>query len=458
VSLTRTELLERTAATALASPLARVTAAPTPLQPLRVITVGIEWPQGMREQAQADLGFPLRLQVLTSRQEVDAVLANPESFDVFGGYSYQAMRVWFAGHLRPVDTHLIPAWRDLYKLFAWGKLMPGSSCPYGVGDAPFRSLFLGAGTKGLPRSSAPATRTSAVVQWIDERTGRPHGGQPMPRYVMGVPAHFAAESLGYLLEVIPRAPGHVSWGELLNRSWKGRVTVQDDPAVALVDLGRAAQTVGIMRFRNVGAMTIPEVDRLVKVLTLYRKQGQFRQPWTSFNDVVNLMASKDVALSPLWPSAAARVAAEGVRIVYAVPPEGYRGSCSAVGISSRVPRGPRLDACYSYLNWLYDGFFGATMMRQGYYVANGGKLESWISTFGTSPAFGSFTGAEFRYWYEGRPAAYPLPDVKGVFAIKRGTRREGGAFATRMCRCTAWSSYFHASGHQARRFREFTGT
>ena len=29
---------------------------------------------------------------------------------------------------------------------------------------------------------------------------------------------------------------------------------------------------------------------------------------------------------------------------------------------------------------------------------------------------------------------------------------------TRMCRCTAWSSYFHASGHQARRFREFTGT
>ncbi len=456
MSLTRTELLQRTAATALASPVARNTTPPP--QPLRVITMGIEWPQGMREQAQADLGFPIRLQVLTSREEVDAVLAQPDSFDVLGGYSYQAMRVWFAGHLRPVDTRRIEAWNDFYKLFAWGKLVPGSSCPYGVGDAPFRSLFLRTGTKDLPRSSAPATRTSAIVQWIDERTGRPYRGEPMPRYVTGVPAHFAAESLGYLLEVIPRAPGHVSWGELLNRSWKGRVTVQDDPAVALVDLGRAAQTAGIMRFKNVGAMTIPEVDRLVKVLTLYRKQGQFRQPWTSFNDVVNLMASKDVALSPLWPSAAARVAAEGVRIVYAVPPEGYRGSSSAVGISARVPRGPRLDACYAYLNWLHGGFFGATMMRQGYYVANGGKLASWISTFGTSPAFGAFTGAEYRYWYDGRPAAYPLPDVKGVLAIKRGTRREGGALQTRMCRCTAWSSYFHASGHQARRFREFTGT
>ena len=45
------------------------------------------------------------------------------------------------------------------------------------------------------------------------------------------------------------------------------------------------------------------------------------------------------------------------------------------------------------------------MMRQGYYVANGGKLATWISTFGTSPAFGAFTGAEYRYWYDGRPAA-----------------------------------------------------
>ena len=101
-----------------------------------------------------------------------------------------------------------------------GEARAGSSCPYGVGDAPFRSLFLRTGTKELPRSSAPATRTSAIVQWVDERTGKPYAGEPMPRYVTGVPAHFAAESLGYLPEVIPRAPGHVSWGELLNRSWK----------------------------------------------------------------------------------------------------------------------------------------------------------------------------------------------------------------------------------------------
>jgi hypothetical protein len=47
----------------------------------------------------------------------------------------------------------------------------------------------------------------------------------MPRYVVGVPAHFAAESLGYLPDVIRKAPGHVPWAELLNGRWKGRVAV-----------------------------------------------------------------------------------------------------------------------------------------------------------------------------------------------------------------------------------------
>ncbi|HST24604.1 MAG TPA: hypothetical protein VLJ76_01305, partial [Gaiellaceae bacterium] len=115
----------------------------------------------------------------------------------------------------------------------------------------------------------------------------------------------------------------------------------------------------------------------------------------------------------------------------------------------------RLDACYAYLNWLYAGFFGATMMRQGYYVANGEHLRNWIITFGVTQA-GPFSAAEYGYWYEGRPAAYSLPDVKGALgAIKRGARREGGSLAARMCRCTAWSSTFHAAGYQAKRFQEF---
>lgn len=456
MSLTRRELLERTLAAGIAAPLVRPQARPIKL-PLRVNTVGIEWPDGTLQQAQLDLGFPIRLDQTSSVSQIQAVLTRPETFDIFSGYSYQAMRVWFAGHLRPIDTRRIAAWPHLYRLFAWGKLTPGASCRYGLGDAPFRSLFLRTGTESLPRSNGDPVRSRQIVQWIDERTGRPYGNAPMPRYVTGVPAHFAAESLGYLPDVIQKAPGHVSWAELLNARWKGRVAVQDDPAVALVDLAQAVQAAGILRFRNVAALTIAELDLLVRVLIAYRKQGQFKGTWSSFNDVVNLMASKDVAIAPLWPSAAGRIASEGVRIAYAVPPEGYRGSCSAIGIAAHVPKGPRLDACYAYLNWLYAGYFGAQMMRQGYYVANGEQLPHWIRTFGVSLASNPFGPAEYRYWYDGRPAARALPGAKGTLAIKPGTKREGGSFAARMCRCSTWGSYFHAAGHQARRFRDFVG-
>jgi putative spermidine/putrescine transport system substrate-binding protein len=467
VGLTRSDLLTRGGIAAVAAPLAGsrpFNEPPRPggstiTAPLRVSTIGIEWPDGVHQQAQLDLGFPIQLEPLTSILQVENVLSKPESFDVFGGYSYQAMRVWFSGHLRPVDTRRIAAWPDLYALFTRGKLVPGSACRYGVGDAPFRSLFLRAGTTGLPVSSARPPRTQEIVQWIDERTGQPHGARPMPRYVVGVPAHFSAESIGYLVSVIPKSPARVSWAELLNRSWKGRVGMQNDPAVGLIDLGRAVEALGIMPFRNLGQMTIPEIDRLVKILTLYRKQGQFRAAWSGFNDSVNLMASKDVAIAPLWPSAVARVAAEGVRIAYAVPPEGYRGSCSSVGISSRVTAGTRLDACYAYLNWLHQGFFGAEMMRQGYYVANGARLPEWIETYGASSASSPFSPDEYRYWYEGRRAARALPDVKGtLLSIRRGALREGGSLAARMCRCTTWSSYFPAAAYQTKRFGDFLTT
>ena len=85
------------------------------------------------------------------------------------------------------------------------------------------------------------------------------------------------------------------------------------------------------------------------------------------------------------------------------------------------------------------------MMRQGYYVANGKRLPEWIERFGASLLGDPFNVAEYRYWYEGRPAPWPLTGVKGTHTIKRGARREGGSIVERMCRCTAWGSYFSIS-------------
>ena len=41
----------------------------------------------------------------------------------------------------------------------------------------------------------------------------------MPRYIVGTPAHFNADSIGYNADVIKKQPGQVGWQELLNKKW-----------------------------------------------------------------------------------------------------------------------------------------------------------------------------------------------------------------------------------------------
>jgi putative spermidine/putrescine transport system substrate-binding protein len=426
---------------------------------LRVNTLGVEWPQGVQQQAEKDLGFKFQVQALSSVAQVQKVITDPASFDIFGGYNYQDMQAWPAHHLLPIDTKKIKAWPQLYKLFAYGKLNPGSkSCTYGDGDAPFRSLFLKQGTSGLPLSRELPKGNREIVQWIDESTGKPHKGQPMPRYIVGIPAHFNMDSMGYLGDVITKQPNQVSWAELLNAKWKGRTALLNDPGIAMQDAGNAVQALGLMKFKDVGNMTKPEIDRLVKIMTTYKKKGQFRAFWSTFNESVNLMSSKEVVIESMWSPAVALLTAQGVPVRYAAPPEGFRGWCSAQGISSSVTDPAKLDACYRYLNWMYDGFLGAAIMRQGYYIGNGSQLLGWIKGPGSKIAYGghTFDPAEYDFWYGGKPAAKDLPGILGnVGDVKKGQVRDGGSFEKRACHYSSWNSYFRESAYQVKRFNDF---
>jgi putative spermidine/putrescine transport system substrate-binding protein len=426
---------------------------------LRVNTLGVEWPQGVQQQAEKDLGIKFQIQALSSVAQVQKVITAPESFDIFGGYNYQDMQAWPAHNLLPIDTKKIKAWPQLYKLFTYGKLNPASkSCTYGDGDAPFRSLFVKQGTSGLPLSKELPAQNKEIVQWIDESTGQPHGGKPQPQFVVGIPAHFNMDSMGYLGDVITKAPNKVSWAELLNPKWKGRVALLNDPGIALQDAGNAVKALGLAKFQDLGNMTKKEIDTLVKIMTTYKKKGQFRAFWSTFNESVNLMSSKEVVIESMWSPAVALLTAQGIPVKYAAPPEGFRGWCSAQGISASVKDPKVLDACYRYLNWMYEGFLGAAIMRQGYYIGNGSTLSGWIAANGTKKPYGGhpFTAAEYDFWYNGKPAAADLPGITGhVGDIKKGSTRDGGSFTTRACHYSSWNSYFRESTYQVKRFNDF---
>ena len=104
---------------------------------------------------------------------------------------------------------------------------------------------------------------------------------------------------------------------------------------------------------------------------------------------------------------------------------------------------------------MYEGFLGALIMRQGYYVANGKTLLSWINSKG-STGKPPFTAAEYDFWYNGKAAPRDLPGITGhVGDIKKGQTRDGGSFLVRSCKYSSWNSFFRQNTYQVKRFNDF---
>jgi putative spermidine/putrescine transport system substrate-binding protein len=431
---------------------------------LNVISLGVEWPAGAQDQAQKDLGFKFNVQLLSTNAQVQKAITAPESFDIGGLYSYQMFPIWPTGNLAPVDRTQLTAWNDFYQLFTKGKVNPSDKgATSGQGNAPFRVMFIdpqgssgGIGrSTGLPLTKEGPTNNTQIVQWWDESKNAPYKGKAQPQFVVGGTAHFNMDSMGYNGDVIKKAPNQVHWGELLNPAWKGRVALLNDPGIAMQDAGNAVKQLGLMKFQNLGNMTRAEIDGLIKLLIKYKKQGQFRAFWSTFNESVNLMSSKQVVIESMWSPAVALLTAQGVNVRYAFPPEGMRGWCGTQAIPKHVT-GDKLQAVYDYINWTNEGFLGALIMRQGYYVANGKTLPAWIKSSKASEGKPAFTMDEYDFWYNGKPAVKDLPGITGhVGDIKKGQKRDGGSFVQRSRHYSSWNSFFRENVYQVKRFNDF---
>jgi putative spermidine/putrescine transport system substrate-binding protein len=430
---------------------------------LNVISLGVEWPQGAQAQAEQDLGFKFNVQLLSTNAEVQKSVTAPDSFDVGGLYNYQMFPIWPTGNFQAVDRHKLKAWNDYYPVFTKGRVNPqDKSATFGQGDAPFRVLFVdkAGSAHGIGKSTGlPLTKEGPsqkqIVQWWDESKNAPYKGKPQPRWVLGGIAHFNMDSMGYNGDVIKKQPNQVHWGELLNPAWKGRVALLNDPGIAMQDAGNAVKQLGMMKFRDLGNMSKKEIDGLIKILIKYKKKGQFRAFWSTFNESVNLMSSKEVVIESMWSPAVALLVAQGVPVRYAFPPEGMRGWCGCQAIPKHVT-GDKLNAVYDYLNWTNEGFLGALIMRQGYYVANGKTLPAWIKSAKAQEGKPAFTIDEYNYWYNGKAAPKDLPGITGhVGDIKKGTKRDGGSFRQRSHHYSSWNSFFKENVYQVKRFNDF---
>jgi len=413
---------------------------------LRVMGLSIDLIDPVKTAAEQALGFKLDFDVTDSVTMVQRAKTQPASFDVFAGYTYQMNQVWSSGHLIPEDISKLTRWHQMTPLVTQGKIDPTSTdCTYGDGDAPFRSLYVDADKKGVWPSSAdtPSELRGVLVSWVDESKGKTVGEEPA--FTIGPPNNFNLDSIGYDADVIDRRPEEIDWSDLLNASYRNRVAIINDPGLGMQDAGAAARAIGAMAIKDLGNMTRPEIDGLVKILLEYKRKKQFRQLWTTLNDSVQLMASGDVALQDMWWNAVALLVANGRNARYAVPKSGFRGWCSAQGISTEAAKNAsKLQACYDYINWWHSGKPGAIMMRQGYYNVVQETSRAFVEP------------AEWDYWIEGKPAAKDLPGITGkVGDIKKGQVREGGAVNQRACRFSSWNSFADEQDYQVERWNDF---
>jgi putative spermidine/putrescine transport system substrate-binding protein len=413
---------------------------------LRVTGLGVDLIDPIKTAGEAALGFKLAFDVTDSVTMVQKAITQPGSFDVFSGYTYQFNQAWPSGNFHNEEIAKITRWPEMSSLITQGKVDPTSTtCTYGDGDAPFRTLYIDVDQAGTWPSSTetPSELSGVLVEWVDESTGQPVGDEPA--YTIGPPNNFNMDSMGYNTDVIPKEPEEVDWPELFNAAYKGRVALLNDPGIGMQDAAAASVASGILQFGSLGNMTKEEIDAITQVLLDLKAKGQFRAFWTTFDESVNLMASGEVVLESMWSPAVALLVAQGQPVRYAAPPTGFRGWCGTEAISKEAEKDPSLlQACYDYINWWHSGEPGAIMMRQGYYNAVQEPSRQFVEP------------EEWDFWIDGKPAAKDLPGITGqVGDIKAGQVRDGGSFVDRACNYLTWNSYFEENEYQIQRWNEF---
>jgi spermidine/putrescine-binding protein len=185
----------------------------------------------------------------------------------------------------------------------------------------------------------------------------------------GVPTVLQGDSFAYLPELTGGALD--SYGALFDPKFRGFVALEDNyttagqkTALYLKDSKQA--TIG-----DPANMTAAEVKTVIDFLVEKKKEGQFRTIWSSFEQAVNLIVTKEVKVIDCWEPMVFVAKSKGIDAVYAAPKEGYLLWAMAAYIVKNPSRAPaRETAAYDLLDFMLGGWYGATITALRGYMTN----------------------------------------------------------------------------------------
>ncbi len=382
---------------------------------VRVLGTHVTLQEELRVQAMKDLGIKLVFEPNGSAAVLQKASSNPSSFDLYEQWSDSINILWSANVIQPIEIDRIKNWKEINSLTKEGKVAPDAKI--GAGDAPNKILYVQKdGTLG-------SNKTNQVSF--------------MP-YVHNV------DSFGYNTNLISKGVPYQteSWSWLLDEKNKGKVALVNAPTIGIFDAALAAQGAGLIKFKDIGNMTIEEIDSLFKILIEKKKKGHFAGFWSSVPQSVEFMVKKRASIASMFSPGVSGARGQGIPVTYASPKEGYRAWHGVMCLSKKTD-GFVKDAAYEYMNWWLSGWPGAFIARQGYYISNPGRSQNLIPKH------------EWDYWYEGKEATQKLKGTDGKFSVEAGEFRDGGSYIKRFSNIAVWNTVMDNYDYSLDKWYEF---
>lgn len=367
---------------------------------LRVLGTDVTMQEEIRRRAERDLGFNIAFEAKGSAGVLQKASTRPETFDVYEQWSNSIKVLWQAKAIQPIEKSRIRRWNEIGPLTKTGKITP--EMKVGAGDAPHRLL-------NVQSDGELGSEATDQISFLP--------------YVHNV------DSFGYNTNLIPAGVAYEteSWGWLLDPAYRGKVGLVNEPAIGIFDAALAAQALGLVEINDVGDMSRSEIDSLFDVLVHLKRDGHFAGIWNSVPQSIQFMQSGRVAIESMFSPAVSVLNGAGIPVRYAAPREGYRGWHGVLCVSSKTT-GYALDAAYEYMNWWLDGWAGAHMARQGYYISVPEPTRNYLPD------------EEWDFWYRGKPATRDLPGADGKIAVRAGEERTGGSYEDRFRNVAVWNT------------------
>ena len=186
--------------------------------------------------------------------------------------------------------------------------------------------------------------------------------------IYGVPTVLQGDSFAYL----PEETGDLnSYAALFDPRFRGFVALEDNYTTAGQKTALFLKHSGQAEIADPADMTPDEVRTVIDFLIDQKRAGQFRVVWSSFEQAVNLITSKEVHVIDCWEPMVFVARDQGHDVVYAAPKEGYLLWAMAAYVVNNPERSEEdLADTYALLDFMLGPWYGAKITLLRGYMTN----------------------------------------------------------------------------------------